>query len=321
MGAALALAARARGTTAPNPGVGCVIFKDGVVVGRGWTQPGGRPHAEAMALDQAGDAARGADVYVTLEPCAHDSERGPACAALLAAAAPARVVAAIEDPDPRTSGQGFAALREAGIEVITGICAADARAEHAGFLSRVTLGRPRVTLKTAMSLDGRTALSSGESQWITGPDARRTGHQMRAEADAIMVGRGTWEADEPSLDCRIAGAEDLSPVPLLISATMREVPERIAARGGQLLRQVGELAGLPYNDILVEGGAGLAGTLLAADLIDRLAVFRAPILIGDGAPGLGRVGLEELSLAHGRWHLASERAIGVDRLEIYERTR
>jgi diaminohydroxyphosphoribosylaminopyrimidine deaminase/5-amino-6-(5-phosphoribosylamino)uracil reductase len=204
MAAALALAERGRGRTAPNPGVGCLIVKNGHVIGRGWTQPGGRPHAEAMALKQAGSEAEGATVYVTLEPCAHLSLRGPACADLLAEARPARIVAAIGDPDPRTAGEGFARLRAAGIAVEEGVLAAEARRSMAGFLTRVAHGRPLVTLKLATSLDGAIALASGESQWITGPQARAHVHLERSRHEAILVGRGTWETDAPRLDVRLA---------------------------------------------------------------------------------------------------------------------
>ncbi len=208
---ATALGERGRGRTAPNPNVGCVIVKDDNVVGRGWTQPRGRPHAEAMAIEEAGGEARGAAVYVTLEPCAHRSPRGPACADLLAEAGVAKVVAALGDPDPRTNGRGFGRLRAAGIEVELG-CGAEAAARSmAGFLTRQTLGRPFVTLKLAMSLDGKIALPSGESRWITGEDARAHVHWERARSDMILVGRGTYNADRPRLDVRLPGFEDRSP--------------------------------------------------------------------------------------------------------------
>ena len=202
MAVALALAERGRGRTAPNPNVGCLIVAGDRVIGRGWTQPGGRPHAEAMALAEAGDAAKGATAYVTLEPCAHESARGPACSASLIAAGVARVVVAIGDPDPRTDGAGLAALRAAGIEVSVGVLAAEARASMAGFLTRRTLARPFVTLKLALSLDGAVALADGRSAWITGPEARAHVHLERSRHEAILVGRGTWETDAPRLDVR-----------------------------------------------------------------------------------------------------------------------
>ncbi|MHB9878688.1 bifunctional diaminohydroxyphosphoribosylaminopyrimidine deaminase/5-amino-6-(5-phosphoribosylamino)uracil reductase RibD [Pacificimonas sp. ICDLI1SI03] len=321
MRAAVALAARGRGLTAPNPSVGCVIVRDGVVVGAGWTQPGGRPHAEAVALQQAGDRAEGADVYVTLEPCAHDSDRGPACADLLAAARPKRVVLAMQDPDARTSGRGIARLRQAGIEVISGLCGDLAAREMNGYLVRQQKGRPRITLKIAVSIDGRVALPSGESQWITGREARAHVHLVRAEADLIVVGRGTLEADDPSLDVRLPGLEGRSPNIAVMSATLAEIPQatRIAARDPVLLRTFADFDGLPYNDILIEGGAGMAGSLLAEDRIDRLLVYRAPILLGDQAPGIGQLGLKNLAEAHDRWQLYATRPLGKDRLEIYAR--
>lgn len=218
MGAALALGERGRGRTAPNPNVGCVIVKDGVVVGRGWTQPGGRPHAEAMALDHAGGKSRGATLYATLEPCAHDSERGPACADLIPAAGIARVVAAVEDPDPRTAGKGFDRLRAAGVEVKTGVREAEALASFAGFIARRRFGRPFVTLKLATSLDGRIALPDGSSRWITGEAARAHAHLERSRHEGILVGRGTWETDQPRLDVRLEGLEDRAPVRILLSS-------------------------------------------------------------------------------------------------------
>ena len=224
MAAAIALSERGRGQTAPNPNGGGVIESDGRGIGRGWTLPGGRPHAEAVALDAAGAAAEGATVYVTLEPCAHRSERGPACADLLVNDRPARVVAALTDPDSRTAGAGFARLRAAGIAVTEGVGAEGARRAMAGFLTRRALGRPHVTLKLALSLDGRIALPSGESRWITGPDARAHVHLERARADAILVGRGTFDADAPRLDVRLPGLEARSPRRLLLSASHPGLP-------------------------------------------------------------------------------------------------
>jgi diaminohydroxyphosphoribosylaminopyrimidine deaminase/5-amino-6-(5-phosphoribosylamino)uracil reductase len=211
MAAAAALGERGRGRTAPNPNVGCVIVRDGIVVGRGWTQPGGRPHAEQMALDEAGEAAAGAIVYVTLEPCAHVSARGGACADALIRAGVRRVVAALRDPYPPVDGLGFERLRQAGIEVRIGPGAEAAARSMAGFLTRQLLGRPNVTLKLAMSLDGRIALPSGESRWISGEDARAHVHGERARTDMILIGRGTFEADRPKLDVRLPGLEARAP--------------------------------------------------------------------------------------------------------------
>ncbi|MDO5703955.1 MAG: bifunctional diaminohydroxyphosphoribosylaminopyrimidine deaminase/5-amino-6-(5-phosphoribosylamino)uracil reductase RibD, partial [Paracoccus sp. (in: a-proteobacteria)] len=215
MAHALRLGRRGLGNTWPNPAVGCVLVRDGRVVGRGWTQPGGRPHAEVMALAQAGDAARGATAYVTLEPCAHFG-RTPPCADALAAAGVARVVTALTDPDPRTAGQGHARLRAAGIAVTENVCATAAAAHQIGFLNRVTLGRPMLTLKLATSLDGRIATASGESQWITGAQARAHVQILRLSHDAIMVGGGTARADRPNLNLRGLGPQR-QPVRIVVS--------------------------------------------------------------------------------------------------------
>ena len=314
MAAALALAARGRGRTAPNPNVGCLIVRDGHVVGRGWTQPGGRPHAEAMALAEAGDAVRGATVYVTLEPCAHASPRGPACSDLLVAAKPARVVAALIDPDKRTAGEGFARLRAAGIEVREDMLAAEAQRSMAGFLTRQALGRPHVTLKLALSLDGMIARADGESQWITGAAARAHVHLERSRHEAILVGRGTWEADQPRLDVRLAGLEDRSPQRVLLSSRGDEAREAIVISAP---REIGTLAGVDH--LFVEGGAQTASAFLAEGLVDRILLYRAPILIGAGKPALGDIGLGALADAHGRWKLTDSRMLGIDRLEVYER--
>ena len=315
MESAIALGERGRGRTAPNPNVGCVIVKDDVVVGRGWTQPGGRPHAEAMALEQAGASAAGADVYVTLEPCAHRDGRGPACADLLVAARPARVVVAVGDPDSRTNGAGIASLREAGIAVETGLESAAAERSLAGFLTRIRLGRPYVTLKLAMSIDGKIALPSGESRWITGEDARAHVHLERARADMILVGRGTYEADSPKLDVRLPGLEERSPRRALLT---RGDPVEGWTRLGspEAIHELGDV-----NDLLVEGGSATATAFLTADLVDRMLVYRAPILIGDGKSSVGYVGLEGIADAHGRWQLTETRLLGIDRLEVYERLR
>jgi diaminohydroxyphosphoribosylaminopyrimidine deaminase/5-amino-6-(5-phosphoribosylamino)uracil reductase len=315
MKSAIALGSEARGTTAPNPNVGCVIVKDGRAVGRGRTQPGGRPHAEAVALEQAGAEATGATIYVSLEPCAHDSIRGPACADLLVAARPARVVIAATDPDPRTNGKGAARLRDAGIDVETGLLADEARAGMEGFFSRIERGRPFVTLKLAMSLDGKIALPSGESKWITGEDARRHVHEVRAQSDMILVGRGTLLADDPQLNVRLPGLEDRAPRKALL--TRGEAPE-----GWTLLSSPEAIFDLgDVNDLLVEGGSGAASAFLAADLVDRLLLYRAPILIGEGKSALGYIGLTSLADAHRRWRFVHAETLGIDRLEVYERDR
>lgn len=315
MAAAIALGDRARGRTAPNPNVGCLIVRDDAVVGRGCTQDGGRPHAEKVALDEAGEAARGATVYVTLEPCAHVSGRGPACANLLAEAGPAKVVIAAGDPDPRTNGLGIERLEAAGILVETGLNRAEAEASMAGFFTRLRLGRPFVTLKLAMSIDGRIAMATGESKWITGEEARAHAHLERARADMILVGRGTFEADSPRLDVRLDGLEKYSPRRVLL--TRGEAPA-----GWERLGAPEAVHGLEnVNDLLVEGGAETASAFLAADLVDRLLVYRAPILIGEGKAALGGIGLDSLGGAHARWRLADTRQLGSDTLEVYERVR
>ncbi len=344
MRAALTLAERTRGATAPNPNVGCVIVAGGRVGGRGGPQAGGRPHAEAMALAQASAESRGATCYVTLEPCAHESARGPACSDLLVEAGVARVVVGIEDPDPRTAGRGIARLREAGIAVEVGIEAGAAAASMAGFLTRRAEGRPFVTLKLATSLDGCIARADGESRWLTGPEARAHAHLERARAEAILVGRGTWKTDTPALDVRLRGLEARSPIRVVLSSHPH--PSHSPSASGPLPspdgrgreeaegRRKGEgdakaepvwlpsptaIATLLGDHLLVEGGAATAAAFLRADLVDRLLLYRAPILIGGGLPALGDVGLDRLADAHGRWRLADARQLGSDRLEVYER--
>ena len=315
MAEAVALAESARGRAAPNPNVGCVIVRGSKIVGRGATALGGRPHAEAVALGEAGEKTKGATVYVTLEPCAHASDRGPACADLLVDARPARVVIALKDPDPRTNGAGIARLRSAGIEVRTGTGRSASARALAGWLTRLKLGRPRVTLKLALSIDGKIALPSGESKWITGEDARRHVHHERAMADMILVGRGTFAADRPKLDVRLPGLEDQS-------------PRRALLTGGdpvdawEILRSPEDVHRLhDVNDLLVEGGSATATAFLSADLVDRILIYRAPIVIGEGKSSFGYVGLDAIADSHGRWALVDERRLGVDRLEVYERVR
>jgi diaminohydroxyphosphoribosylaminopyrimidine deaminase/5-amino-6-(5-phosphoribosylamino)uracil reductase len=310
MAVAIALSRRGRPASAPNPNVGCLIVRQGKVIARGWTQPGGRPHAEAIALAAAGDAARGATAYVTLEPCAHASPRGPACSDSLIAAGIARVVIAAQDPDPRTDGQGIARLQAAGIEVVFNVLPAKARAAMAPWWTRHIEGRPFVTLKLATSLDGCIARADGASRWITGDRARAHGHLERANHQAILVGRGTLETDTPKLDVRLPGLEDRSPRKFLL--TRGEAPEGWTAAASP--EAVGDV-----DSLLVEGGAGAASAFLAADRIDRLLLYRAPILIGGGKPALGDIGLTDLAEAHGRWRLADSRLLGSDRLDVYER--
>ena len=312
MAAAIALAGRGRGRTAPNPNVGCLLVRDGRIVGRGWTQPGGRPHAEAAAVAAAGKNAQGTTAYVTLEPCAHASPRGPCCTSLLIEAGVARVVAALRDPDPRTDGRGITRLRDAGIAVEVGVLAEAACAAMAPWWTRRAAGRPFVTLKLATSLDGQIALADGSSRWITSHRARAHVHLERARHEAILVGRGTLEADAPSLDVRLPGLEDRSPQRFVL--TRGRAPEGWTAAASP------EATG-DVDSLLVEGGAGAAAAFLAADRVDRLLLYRAPILIGGGRAALGDIGLEDLVDAHGRWRLSDSRLLGSDQLDVYERIR
>ena len=321
MAAALALARRGLGRCWPNPAVGCVLVRDGRVVGRGLTGDGGRPHAETVALRQAGAAARGATAYVTLEPCAH---RGvtPPCADALVEAGLARVVIALADPDIRTGGRGTERLARAGIATTVGVCDAEARAVAAGHLSRVERQRPLVTLKIAATLDGRVAAAGGERLWITGDAARRAGHMLRAEHDAVMVGRGTVASDDPSLTCRLPGLEARSPVRIVVDSALRTPPDcklvrgiaetplwligargadaprarALSAAGAQVLEverdgegrvslvaMLREFARRGLTRVLAEGGPTLSTALLAGGLVDRLVWFSAPRLLGADA--------------------------------------
>ncbi len=316
MAAAIALSQRSRGRTTPNPNVGCILLDaHGHVVAQGWTQPGGRPHAEAMALDQAAGAARGGTAFVTLEPCAHHSQRGPCCTDLLIDAGVERVVIAATDPDSRTNGQGIAKLRNAGIKVEAGLLASEARRAMAGFFMRQSKARPFVTLKLATSLDGCIALRDGTSQWITGPAARAHGHLERAKHDLILVGRGTYDADQPRLDVRLPGLEARSPARVLLTSNQQ------AAEGWTIIHQPSDIGTLAGDHLLIEGGAQTAAAFIVADLVDRLLLYRAPIFIGGGRQGLGDIGLTHLAEAHDRWAMRDARSFGPDRLEVYERTR
>jgi diaminohydroxyphosphoribosylaminopyrimidine deaminase/5-amino-6-(5-phosphoribosylamino)uracil reductase len=252
---------------------------------------------------------------VTLEPCAHQSPRGPACTDLLLAAKPARVVIGLKDPDPRTCGRGIQRLRRAGIEVSLGVGREAVKRSLDGWLTRLTLGRPRITLKLALSIDGKIALPSGESKWITGEDARRHVHLERAHSDMILVGRGTYMADQPRLDVRLPGLEQSSPRRALL--TRGE-----AVDGWEILRNPRDVHELhDVNDLLVEGGSTTATAFLTEDLVDRILIYRAPIIVGEGKSSFGYVGLDAIADAHGRWRFVDEERLGVDRLEVYERVR
>jgi len=355
MRAALGLARRALGRVWPNPAVGCVIVRDGRVAGRGWTQPGGRPHAETEALARAGAAARGATVYVTLEPCSHHGKTPP-CADALIAAGVARVVAAAEDPDPRVSGEGLRRLRAAGIAVETGLLAEEAEALNAGYLTRLARGRPCVTLKAATSLDARIATAAGESRWITGTAARAQAHALRARHDAVMVGIGTAVADDPELTCRLPGLAAASPVRVVVDPrlrlpltsklvrTARETPTLLIALPGNdrvrraafgecgvdLIEAPADAAGQidmgaalallgarGLTRILAEGGSRLSATLLRAGLVDRIVWFRAPtILGGDALPVAVGFGVGALAAAP-RFRLIDAVDCGGDIMETY----
>ncbi len=358
MRAALALAARRLGETWPNPAVGCVIVSaDGRVVGRGATAPGGRPHAETIALAMAGAAARGASVYVTLEPCSHVGHTPPCTTALIEAGV-GRVVIGLRDPDPRVNGAGIAALGAAGIAVSEGVLRDEATDLLAGFASRIGRGRPLVTLKLATTLDGRIATRSGESQWITGEPARRAAHALRGRHDAVMVGIGTLLADDPRLTCRLPGYRarplariiadshlrtrltasvvstiDLAPVWFLVhdraDAARRRVFADLGARlfplpraetGIDLAAGLQALGQAGITRLLVEGGAQLAAALLRDDLVDRLAWFHAPsVMGGDGWPAAQGFGVASLA-ALPRFARRAVTLFGEDVLSELERT-
>ena len=350
MTAALTLGRRGQGRVWPNPAVGCVIVKDGIVVGRARTADGGRPHAETQALAQAGSAAKGATAYVTLEPCAHHGKTGP-CAEALVAAGVSRVVVATDDPDPRVSGKGIEILRAAGIPADLGVCKGIADRDLAGFFLRVREGRPFVTLKLATSLDGRIATQSGHSQWITGPEARRSVHAMRARHDAVMVGAGTARADNPSLNVRDMG-DVAQPVRVVVSSDLKIPKDGTLAQtaeeqpvwflhgdqadtAGCLAKGVKAFAVPQSNGVVdiglglqalgaagltsvfCEGGGALAGSLLNADLVDELVVFSAGVAIGaEGTPSLGQLGLNTLHEAS-RFKLVELRSVGGDTLSVW----
>ena len=355
MALALGLASRGLGIVWPNPAVGCVLVRSGRIVGRGWTQPGGRPHAETEALARAGEAAKGATAYVSLEPCAHHGQTTP-CAEALLKAGVSRVVVSLKDPDPRVSGKGLNLLRAAGIEVACGVEADAAAHLNAGFIKRVSEGRPLVTLKLATTLDGRIATHAGESCWITGEASRRRAHLLRAQADAVMIGVNTALIDDPHLTCRLPGLEVRTPVRVVLDrrlrtaltsnlvAGAREHPcwiitaerppaERATAfrdAGVQLIEVGADADGRPdltrglaalgergLTRVLVEGGSHLAASLFRAGRVDRLAWFRAPLMMGgDGIPGAAAFGINRLADAPS-FHRLGVEPVGDDVLETY----
>ena len=312
LAAAARLALRGIPLTRPNPAVAALIVKHGRVIARGWTQAGGRPHAEADALAAAGADAAGATLYVTLEPCAHASPRGPSCADLIAASGIARVVIGCRDPDPRTAGQGLARLLAAGIAAELIGCA-DCAASLAGYLTRTQLHRPHVTLKLALSADARLAPPPGAGQWLTGPEARAHVHAWRSRMDAIVVGRGTLEADAPRLDVRLPGLAARSPERWLL--THGAAPDGWRALASPAA--IGSMGDAQF--LMVEGGAETAHAFLSAGLIDRMLLYRAPHAVGGVGPALPKLGAAELA-ADTAWARTDTRQLGNDRLDVYERS-
>ncbi len=353
---ALALGRRGLGRTSPNPAVGAIVVKDGIVVGRGWTQPGGRPHAEPEALNRAGEAAQGATLYVTLEPCSHFG-KSPPCADAIIAAGIARVVASIEDPNPEVGGQGFAKLRAAGIAVDIGLGAAEATRDHAGHIRRIRDRRPHVILKLAVSVDDKIAAAGRQPVAITGEAAKRRVHLLRAQSDAILVGIGTVLSDDPLLTCRLPGMEARSPVRVVLDRGLRipgssrlmrsarqtplwlvtsETSEaaaaaRLGAAGAQVLRVHATLGGIDLPALLhalsergitrlmVEGGARVASSFVTAGLIDEIWLLRGPATVGaDGVSALDAMPLGAITQSPAFKVRASE-TLDEDRLTIYER--
>lgn len=355
---ALALGRRGLGRTWPNPAVGAVIVKDGVIVGRGWTQAGGRPHAEVEALRRAGDAARGATLYVTLEPCSHFG-RSPPCADAVVAAGLARVVSAIEDPNPEVAGQGHAKLRAAGIAVDVGLCAAEAARDHAGHFRRIRDKRPHVILKLAVSADDKIAASGHKPVAISGEAARTRVHLLRAQSDAILVGIGTVKADDPLLTCRLPGMAARSPVRLVLDRALRisgdsrlvhsaretplwvltsdmaEAPAavKLGAAGAQVIRVTASapqgldlpsvlhaLAEKGISRLLVEGGSRVANSFVAGGLVDEIWLLRGPDAIGaDGVPALDAMPLDAITQSPA-FRLRASETLGEDVLTIYDRS-
>ncbi len=354
---ALALGRRGLGRTWPNPAVGAVVVKDGVIVGRGWTQPGGRPHAEPQALLRAGEAARGATLYVTLEPCSHHGKTPP-CADAVIAAGIARVVSAVEDPNPEVAGKGHQMLRAAGIVVDVGLCAEEAMHDHAGHFRRVRDNRPHVILKLAVSSDDRIAAEGRKTVAITGPAAQSRVHQLRAQCDAVLVGIGTVRADDPLLTCRLPGMEPLSPVRVVLDTHLRLKPtSRLAktarqtplwvmtspsseapaaailgAEGAQIIRVPSGPQGLQLDHVLkelarqgitrlmVEGGAGVAQSFVDAGFVDEVWLLRGTGAIGEGGlRALGPTPLTAITTSPD-WRVRASETLESDTLTIYERS-
>jgi diaminohydroxyphosphoribosylaminopyrimidine deaminase/5-amino-6-(5-phosphoribosylamino)uracil reductase len=353
---ALTLGRRGLGATAPNPAVGAVVVKDGIIVGRGWTQPGGRPHAEPEALARAGEAARGATLYVTLEPCSHVG-KSPPCVDAIIAAGIARVVSAIEDPNPQVAGQGHAKLRAAGIVVDVGTCAEEAARDHAGHFRRVRDGRPHVILKLAVSSDDKIGAAGGKPVAITTEATRARVHLLRAQCDAILIGIGTARADDPQLDCRLPGMAKRSPVRVVLDRSLRlpgtgrlvhsarEVPlwvmasdlaeapaaMKLGAAGAQVMRVKAVANGLDLPSVLraladkgitrllVEGGARVASAFVAAGLVDEVWLLRGPAAVGaEGVAALDSLPLTAITQSPSL-RVRSSESLDQDMLTIYER--
>jgi diaminohydroxyphosphoribosylaminopyrimidine deaminase/5-amino-6-(5-phosphoribosylamino)uracil reductase len=357
MALALTLGRRGFGNAWPNPAVGAVVVKDGVVVGRGWTQPGGRPHAEVEALRRAGEAARGATLYATLEPCSHHGKTPPCVDAIMAAGI-SRVVSALEDPNPEIAGQGHARLTSQGVAVTTAICADDARRSHAGHIRRVRDGRPHVTLKIAVSADGKAGLAGRKPAAITGEGARERVHLIRAMNDAVITGIGTVLADDPLLNVRLPGLEKRSPVRVILDSALRTPMQsklatsaprtldwvfveetakpaheaELTSLGVEVLRVPGaggrlnltavlrSLAARGITRVMVEAGPILSAAFLSADLVDEAALFRSPNPLGpDAIDALEGMPLTALTQS-AKLRLVGSEQVGVDRLDTFERT-
>ena len=342
---ALRLAVRGIGNVSPNPPVGCILVKKENIISRGWTQPSGRPHAEVMALKQAGERAEGATAYCTLEPCAHFGRTSPCCDALIEAGI-SRVVVAVKDPDPRVDGKGIKRLREAGISVVEDVCKDHALEIMQGFFNVLNFARPFVTLKLGMSIDSRLATNAGESKWITGDKARQSVHLLRAKNDAILTGVGTIIRDDPQLNCRLPGLEGYSPTRILVDsklrlpvdsqfaqtaskhksfvfttdkedASKREVLTDMGVNVFQISSDKGEQVSMPQclkkiaqegiTTVLVEAGTALSTNLLHNNLLDKLVVYRAPTVIGgDGIAAWHPLGVE---------HLAESKTFAIQKIE------
>lgn len=345
---AIRLAAFGLGQTAPNPSVGCVIVNGGQVVGTGTTSKGGRPHAEVNALKEAGKQAKGATAYVSLEPCSHTG-KSPPCTDALIKAGISKVVYASHDPNPLVNGQGRAKLEAAGVSVISGLMSSEADEMNSGFFLSITEKRPRYTVKIASSLDGKIATSTGESKWITGPEARRYGHSLRANNDAILVGIDTVQADDPMLDCRIAGLESDSPARIILDTqarikndcqliqTAENIPTYLITEQENIsfpnvtviqvdnIRDVQSLSRtfteLGFTRVLIEGGPTVQASFICAGLCDELYWFRAPIMIGqEGKSAIGNLALDILSQAQS-YELREMQTLGADLLERRSRKR